>query len=67
MGKPNEIIAGMSVWRKFGESADTRSRSPEQRAWDSAILAASEYVRRRTGDEDLSVEIHGLLTPCITN
>jgi hypothetical protein len=59
----NKIIKDMSVWMKYGTAKNVKSRTKEQRAWDSAVLAVSEYVRRRTGDENFSLELHGLLIP----
>jgi hypothetical protein len=53
----------MRAWFEERCADDVRSRTVEQRAWDSAILAASEYVRRRTNyDERFALEIHDLLS-----
>jgi hypothetical protein len=59
--KSQEIIAGMKVWLHYGSAKNYRSR--EQAAFDSGILAASEFIRRYTDDEDLAFQVHGLLTP----
>lgn len=59
------VLAGMEPWLdKRGKPVrNVRDRTPEQRAWDSAILAASEFVRRITNyDEELAGAIHCLLT-----
>jgi hypothetical protein len=41
------------------------TQSAETKAWDSAILTASEFIRRYTGDENLAGEIHELLSKCL--
>jgi hypothetical protein len=66
----DRIIAGMKVWyvdekrkRDMRSGDDQRDRTPQQVVWDSAILAAAEFVRRRHGgDEKLALEIMGLLS-----
>lgn len=60
--KQNKIIDKMEPWFKYGTCSDVRKRTAQQKAWDSAVLAVSEYVRRRTGDENFSLELHGFLT-----
>jgi hypothetical protein len=58
-----EIIFDMKPWFKFGKCKENDRRTPEQKAWDSAILCVAEYVRRRMNyDEKLSLEICGLLS-----
>ena len=67
MRKPKDfpaMLEGMKVWRKFGESETVHGRSPEQRAFDSGVFAASELCRRLTKDEDLSGALHQMTTPC---
>jgi hypothetical protein len=59
---PTEIIAGMDAWWDGRQSADVRTRSDRTRAYDSGIMIAAEYIRRRTGDEDLAFEVHSLLS-----
>ncbi len=58
-------LAGMKPWLQDRGSTDTpRSRTAEQRAWDSAVFACSEFVRRLTNyDEVLAGSLHLLLTP----
>jgi hypothetical protein len=64
MQKPEDVIAKMDAWFvKRGVAVTVMSRTREQKAWDSAILAASEYVRRMTHDESLAGSLHFLLTP----
>ncbi len=56
------IILGMKPWFKFGKCKDNEKRTSEQQAWDSAILTAAEFVRRRMNyDEKLALEICKLL------
>ena len=58
----NPVVQGMRQWFDGRRAIEVASRTPEQRGWDSAILAASEYVRRRTKNERFSLEIHDLLS-----
>jgi rubredoxin len=64
----NVLRSMFPAWLGFQKAESVESRTPEQRAWDSAILAVSEFVRRRQGhDETLALEIHNLLStklPC---
>lgn len=62
---PEAIIRGMEPWlEKRGQACEVRNRTVEQEAWDSAVLACSEYLRRRLNyDETLSMELHGLCVP----
>ncbi len=63
-----DIIAGMEPWlENIGTATRPANRSAVQRAWDSAVLAAAEYVRRRTGDETLAGEVHQLLVKCLSD
>lgn len=65
MQKPEDVIAKMDAWfAKRGVADAAMSRTREQKAWDSAILAASEYVRRMTNDESFAGSLHLMLTPC---
>ena len=48
-----EIMAGMQPWFK--------RRTESSRTWNEATLAASELIRRITGDEMLAGQIHALL------
>jgi hypothetical protein len=68
-----EIIRDMAPWyseergHKFtfpDMRADTISgRTPEQKIWDHAILAAAELIRRLGGnDNERALAIHGLLS-----
>ena len=59
---PENIIATMKPWWETRQTKNVRGRTPNQCGWDSGILAAAEYVRRRTGNEELAGEIHALLT-----
>lgn len=56
------IVDGMEVWFRDGvrhRKTDKRDgRTPEEQIFDSGIFAASEFVRRMTGDEALSLAIH---------
>lgn len=62
--RQKRLLPAMKVWRNYGACKSPDERTPEQRAWDSAILAASEYLRRVTDyDEALAFAIHDLLTP----
>ena len=59
-----KIVAGMGPWRRrYGGAISSRKRTNGQRAFDSGVLAASEFVRRITGDETLALQIHAMLTP----
>lgn len=60
---PKSVIQTMVPWRDYGDAKTMRSRTNDQRAYDSGILAASEFIRRITGDESLSGAVHMLLTP----
>jgi hypothetical protein len=63
---PEEIIESMKLWFEGRSSPSVARRTDNQKGWDSAILAAAEYVRRRMNyDEDLSLEIHKLLSSSI--
>lgn len=58
--RAKQIIAGMKVWYagKNRCAADVRTRTPEQKAWDSAILMAAEFIRRYDNyDEERSLAI----------
>lgn len=58
MSESENIINGMSYWFKDRQAASAKERTPEQRAWDSAIMAAAEYLRRRLNyEEKLSLEL----------
>lgn len=62
-----ETIDGMAISRKFGAAEPDGSkdpRTPEQRAWDSAVMACAEFYRRRSGNEDeIYAGMHRLMTP----
>lgn len=62
--KVKRIIRDMESW--FADNILAKSvagRSHDQRVWDSAILAASEFIRRYTDyDEHTAGQIHGLLS-----
>lgn len=58
-----DVIKGMKAWRKYGEATTLRGRNKEQKAFDSGVLACSEFIRRFTGDESLALQCHALLTP----
>ena len=62
---PRGELTGMAPWlRERGTASTSQSRTAEQRAWDSAVLACSEFVRRLTNyDEVLAGALHHLLTP----
>lgn len=63
MSDPKTIKDGMAPWWRYGMALTVKERTPEQRAWDSAILAASEYLRRRMdSDETLALELHDLVS-----
>ena len=70
MNKAHEIIAQMKVWfdgstknRPDFRADEVLSRSDEQKAWDSAILAAAEFVRRLDDyDESRAILILELLS-----
>ncbi len=70
MGKYNKIIEGMEPWYdgsyapgKDRRAANVDSRTEQQKDWDSAILAAAEFVRRLDDyDETRALAIHELLS-----
>lgn len=68
MSNPTAVVAGMQPWlQKRGTAITTKSRTDQQKIWDSAVLACSEYVRRLTDyDENLAGALHLLLTPIVT-
>ena len=60
-----EIITGMRPWFKYKlpKYTDNSKRTPEQKAWDSAILCAAEYVRRRMNyNKKIPLELCELLS-----
>lgn len=60
--EPPEILIGMKPWWDGRRSAGPHYRSEAQKNWDSAIMAAAEYIRRRTKNEGLSYEVHSLIS-----
>lgn len=69
--KSREMVVGMEPWWRdvasdhaknaAAKNTDSRDgRTPVERTWDSGVFAASELVRRLTGDEHLSLAIHEL-------
>jgi len=42
----SRILRGMQIWRRLGPAPSVSERTPEQQAWDSAVLATVEYLRR---------------------
>lgn len=64
MSYHQRVLAGMEPWLcKRGVSKTVRARTRKQETWDSAIMAAAEYIRRRTGDEYLALAMLDLQTP----
>lgn len=69
--KADEVLsqASMRLWLRYGPTLEKPGprdkRTDAERAWDAAIFAAAEYVRRLTGDEGLALTVHDLLTPKI--
>lgn len=61
--KAAKIVADMApFWCKGKRHLENKSRTPEQRSWDSAILASAEFVRRFCDyDEAIALQIHKLL------
>ncbi len=56
------VLSGMRQhWLKYGHSEDPRTRTPEQRAWDAAIMTACEYLRRLDGGKE-RLQLLDLLT-----
>jgi len=54
----------MATWFKKRDYAySVKDRTEYQKVWDSAVLAAAEYIRQRTGDEHLTLEMLELQTP----
>lgn len=62
------ILGKMRVsWLSYGDGKKKYKRDERtdtERAWDRAILAAAEYVRRLMDyDESIALPVHDLLTP----
>lgn len=57
-----EVIDGMELWFNDinSKKAHKDGRTLNESVWDSGVFAASEFVRRLTGDEDLALAIHGI-------
>lgn len=58
-------VLGMEPWwinvnRNPSKKPSMDGRTHEEQLWDSGVFAASELVRRLTGDNDLSAAIHEL-------
>lgn len=62
MRDPKEVLKGMRPWQEFGSAVSAQARTAQQRAFDSGVLAASEFIRRITGDESLAGAVHLLLS-----
>lgn len=63
---PGQVLKSMRTgwFLDRGEAESVRDRTEYQRGWDSAILAAGEYLRRRLDyDETLTLELLKLQTP----
>lgn len=58
-----KIINNMRPWFESMRAESTSTRTERQQAWDSAILAAAEFVRRLDNyDESRAILIHELLS-----
>lgn len=60
--KPQEVLESMQpAWFKDIKNRKKPSedgRTVNEQCFDSGVFAASEFVRRLTGDEQLALEIH---------
>jgi hypothetical protein len=64
--KAQAVIDGMRLWLTYGkrEKPAKDGRSREEQAWDQAVLACGEFVRRYMDYEEcVALQLHGLLTP----
>lgn len=60
-GKRSSRRPSALKFRKDIRADESEERDIEQRGWDSGVMAAAEFVRRYSKDEDLALQIHGLL------
>ena len=53
----------MRIWFSGRSAVKDEDRTENQKGWDSAVIAVSEYVRRRQDyDETLALEIRQMLS-----
>lgn len=68
MADPEKVLEGMREhWLNYGNKKyrlpKSDNRTDGERAWDSAVLACSEFVRRLMDyDETIAIQVHRLLS-----
>jgi hypothetical protein len=63
--KAQQIVAGMKRWvsdiNRKRKTTSHDDRTEAEQCFDSGVFAASELLRRLTGDESLSVAVHEIM------
>jgi hypothetical protein len=59
MQKALKIVAGMEPWfRDINKKKSSKGRTQNEACFDSGVFAASEFIRRLTGDGKLALCVH---------
>lgn len=60
--KAKRVVEGMEPWfrdiNKRGRKPNRDGRTTNEACFDSGVFAASEMIRRLTGDEELALAVH---------